>query len=157
MQLDKKDLELIESIVYKSADDIAISIARSFERLEERIDCAESRIYSRLAELDDLICEVREIVKGSDEVELDWKSIRTVSKMETVGVWNYTFTHNNMKKSKSNNYEAKDIIAIYTNEKGETELMADVVKDTLWATESQIAEIFLTTQQNVNLHLRARS
>ena len=71
MQLDKKDLELIESIVYKSADDIAISIARSFERLEERIDCAESRIYSRLAELDDLICEVREIVKGSDEVELD--------------------------------------------------------------------------------------
>jgi len=71
MHLDKKDIDLIEGLVYKSADDIAISIARSFERLEERIDSAESRIYSRLADLDDLICEVRELVKGGGEVELD--------------------------------------------------------------------------------------
>jgi hypothetical protein len=53
MSLDQKDLELIERILYKNADDMAVSIARSFERLEERIDAAESRIYSRLGELED--------------------------------------------------------------------------------------------------------
>jgi hypothetical protein len=71
MSLDQKDIESIESIIYKSADDIAISIARSFERLEERIDSTESRLYSRLTEIDDLISEVRELVKEIDEVELD--------------------------------------------------------------------------------------
>lgn len=55
MSLDPKDLELIERIVYKNSDDIAISIARSFERLEERIDGSESRIYSRLADIEDRI------------------------------------------------------------------------------------------------------
>ncbi|MBP6858467.1 MAG: hypothetical protein KBC33_01395 [Candidatus Pacebacteria bacterium] len=55
MSLDSKDLELIERIVYKNSDDIAISIARSFQRLEERIDGSESRIYSRLADLEDRI------------------------------------------------------------------------------------------------------
>ena len=53
MSLDQKDLELIERIIYKNGDDIAVSIGRSFERLEERIDAAESRIYSRLAEIED--------------------------------------------------------------------------------------------------------
>jgi hypothetical protein len=48
MALDKTDLELIERVIYKNGDDIAVSIARSFERLEERIDAAEARIYSRL-------------------------------------------------------------------------------------------------------------
>jgi prefoldin subunit 5 len=55
MSLEQKDLELIERVVYKNGDDIAISIGRSFERLEERIDAAESRIYSRLAEVEDKI------------------------------------------------------------------------------------------------------
>lgn len=74
MSLDQKDTELIERIVYKNSDDIAISIARSFERLEERIDGSESRIYSRLSEvedkieagrqdLSDLIGEIREEVR----------------------------------------------------------------------------------------------
>jgi hypothetical protein len=53
MPLDSKDLELIERVVYKNGDDIAVSIGRSFERLEERIDSAESRIYGRLADLED--------------------------------------------------------------------------------------------------------
>ena len=53
MSLEQKDLELIERIVYKNADDIAVSIARSFERLEERVDDSESRIYSRLGEIED--------------------------------------------------------------------------------------------------------
>ena len=55
MSLEPKDLELIERIIYKGADDIAMSISRNFERLEERIDASESRIYSRLAEIDDRI------------------------------------------------------------------------------------------------------
>jgi prefoldin subunit 5 len=55
MSLEQKDLELIERVIYKNGDDIAVSIGRSFERLEERIDAAESRIYSRLAEIEDKI------------------------------------------------------------------------------------------------------
>jgi hypothetical protein len=46
--LTQKDLELIERAIYKNGDDIAVPIARSFERLEERIDASESRLYSRL-------------------------------------------------------------------------------------------------------------
>lgn len=43
--------EQIERVIYKNGDDIAVSIGRSFERLEERLDAAESRIYSRLTEI----------------------------------------------------------------------------------------------------------
>lgn len=55
MALDRKDLEQIEALLYKQADDVAVSIARSFERLEERIDAAESRLYSRLSEVEDRV------------------------------------------------------------------------------------------------------
>jgi hypothetical protein len=47
MALEQKDIETIERVIYKSGDDVAVSISRSFERLEERIDAAESRIYLR--------------------------------------------------------------------------------------------------------------
>ena len=40
MALDQKDYEVIERLIYKNADDVAVSISRSFERLEERIDAA---------------------------------------------------------------------------------------------------------------------
>ncbi len=60
MALEQKDLELIERVIYKNGDDVAVSIARSFERLEERIDAAESRIYSRLAEIEDKIESARQ-------------------------------------------------------------------------------------------------
>jgi prefoldin subunit 5 len=60
MALEQKDLELIERVIYKNSDDIAVSIGRSFERLEERIDAAESRIYSRLAEIEDKIEAARQ-------------------------------------------------------------------------------------------------
>lgn len=53
-----KDLELIERIIYKGNDDISISITRSFERLEERIDASKARIYSRLSELEDKLPEI---------------------------------------------------------------------------------------------------
>lgn len=55
MALDPKDLELIERITYKNADDIAIAIGRSFERLEERMDAGESRLYSRISEVEDRV------------------------------------------------------------------------------------------------------
>lgn len=55
MSLEQKDIELIERIIYKNGDDIAVSIARSFERLEERVDAAESRIYSRIADVEDKV------------------------------------------------------------------------------------------------------
>ncbi len=82
MSLESKDLELIERVIYKNGDDIAVSIGRSFERLEERIDAAESRIYGRLAEVEDKIEssrqdifdylgemkeEIREIKRSSNE------------------------------------------------------------------------------------------
>lgn len=46
---------MIERVIYKHGDDIAVSIARSFERLEERIDAMEARIYGRLADVEDTI------------------------------------------------------------------------------------------------------
>lgn len=55
MSLEQKDYEVIERLIYKNADDVAVSIARSFERLEERIDATESRLYGRLADLEDRI------------------------------------------------------------------------------------------------------
>lgn len=60
MPLDKKDIEVLERIIYKNGDDIAVSVARSFERLEERIDAAESRLYSRIADLEEAIDESNE-------------------------------------------------------------------------------------------------
>jgi hypothetical protein len=60
MSLEQKDLELIERMIYKNGDDVAVSIARSFERLEERIDAAESRIYSRICDIEDKIEAVRQ-------------------------------------------------------------------------------------------------
>ena len=83
MTLEQKDVELIERLIFKNNDDVAVSIARSFERLEERIDAAEARLYSRLSDIEDrteacrqdiaddigtLRDEVREIARGEEEV-----------------------------------------------------------------------------------------
>ena len=54
--LEPKDVELVERIVYKNGDDVAVSIARSFERLEERLDSVESRLHSRICDLADHVC-----------------------------------------------------------------------------------------------------
>ncbi len=84
MTLEQKDIELIERLIYKNNDDVAVSIARSFERLEERIDAAESRLYSRFSDLEDkteacrqdisdnigtLHDELRELSRGDEEGE----------------------------------------------------------------------------------------
>ena len=55
MALARNDLEQIERLIYKSGDDVAVSIARSFERIEERIDASESRLFSRIAEVEDKV------------------------------------------------------------------------------------------------------
>lgn len=66
MSLDEKDLQLINQLIYKNGDDIAVSIARSFERLEERVDAGEARINSRLGDVEDRIEAVRQEL--SDEL-----------------------------------------------------------------------------------------
>jgi hypothetical protein len=40
------------SLPHPSSGDIAEALGRSFERLEQRIDAAESRIHSRISELE---------------------------------------------------------------------------------------------------------
>ena len=55
MSLEQKDLEMIERVIYKNGDDVAVSMARAFERLEERMDAMESRLYNRLNDVEDLI------------------------------------------------------------------------------------------------------
>jgi hypothetical protein len=60
MSLDQHDIELINRLMYKNSDDIAVSIARSFERLEERVDASESRLYSRLSDVEDKIESCRQ-------------------------------------------------------------------------------------------------
>jgi prefoldin subunit 5 len=79
MTLEQKDLELIERVIYKNGDDIAVSIGRSFERLEERIDAAESRIYSRLAEIEDKIEAARQ--DASDNIGDLQEEIREMRKV----------------------------------------------------------------------------
>ena len=55
MSLNPKDLEQIERIIYKNSDDIAVAMGRALERLEERIDAAEARLYGRLSDIEDAI------------------------------------------------------------------------------------------------------
>ena len=76
MALDTKDLEHIERLLFKSADDVAVSIARSFERLEERMDSTESRLYSRIAELEDKVEGSRQDL--SDELGLIRENMQEV-------------------------------------------------------------------------------
>jgi hypothetical protein len=66
MSLKQKDFEVIERLIYKNSDDVAVSLARSFERLEERIDAAESQLYGRLAEVEDKVEASRQEI--SDEL-----------------------------------------------------------------------------------------
>ena len=66
MALEQKDIELIEKLIYKNGDDIAVSISRSFQRLEERIEVVESRLSARMADFEDKIEACRQDI--ADEV-----------------------------------------------------------------------------------------
>lgn len=63
--LTREAIESIERIIWKNGDDVAVSIARSFERLEERIEAMESRLYSRFADLEDAMQEAKELIRES--------------------------------------------------------------------------------------------
>ncbi|MDP2600415.1 MAG: hypothetical protein Q8P84_06765, partial [Deltaproteobacteria bacterium] len=52
-----------------------------------------------------------------------------------------------MKKQKTQN------IVIYQDARGNVELRADVVKETVWATQAQIAELFGTQRPAITKHL----
>jgi hypothetical protein len=79
MSLEQKDIELIERIVYKNSDDVAVSIARSFERLEERIDAMEARMSSRVADAEDKIEAVRQDL--SDELGDVKEELREIARL----------------------------------------------------------------------------
>lgn len=81
MSLDKKDIEVIERLIYKNSDDVAVSIARSFERLEERFDAGESRIYSRLADVEDRIESSRQ--DSADNIGEIKEELRDFIRMRT--------------------------------------------------------------------------
>ncbi len=78
MSLEQKDIELIERIIYKNSDDVAVSIARSFERLEERIDSLEARLSSRVADAEDKLESVRQDI--SDELGDIKEELRELSR-----------------------------------------------------------------------------
>lgn len=47
----KADVEQIEKIVTQNTDDLAVALARSLERLENKMESMELRYVSRLAEI----------------------------------------------------------------------------------------------------------
>ncbi|MGO8697878.1 MAG: hypothetical protein ACLQVY_09200 [Limisphaerales bacterium] len=63
--LAKEVVENIERIVNKSTDDTAVSVARSFERFEERVDAMEARLYSRVSDVEDNVEEAKALIKES--------------------------------------------------------------------------------------------
>jgi len=79
MSLDQKDLELLETVLYRNSDNIGIAIGRSFERLEEHMDNMESRIYKRLAEIDEHSEDVKQILK--DNFDLIREDLREIGKI----------------------------------------------------------------------------
>ena len=61
-----------------------------------------------------------------------------------------------MRKNKPSliNDSDKNKIVLYTDKKGNVELRADIEKDTLWATQEQIARLFEVSIPNVNMHIK---
>ena len=51
--------------------------------------------------------------------------------------------------------DKKNNIVIYQAKNGKVELRADIEKDTIWATQAQIAKLFETTPQNITIHLKS--
>jgi hypothetical protein len=51
--------------------------------------------------------------------------------------------------------ERKNNIVIYQAKSGAIELRGDFGKETVWATQDQIAELFATTKQNISQHLKS--
>lgn len=65
MTLHQTDIEIIEHLIFKNSDDIAISIARSFERLEKHIQDIEGRLHNRLSDIDDKLDTTRQEISDN--------------------------------------------------------------------------------------------
>jgi hypothetical protein len=50
--------------------------------------------------------------------------------------------------------ETKNTIVIYEDKQGNVELRADIEKDTIWATQEQIGQLFNVSSQNITMHLK---
>ncbi len=104
MSLEQKDLELIEHLIYKSSDDIAISIARSFERLEKSGHDTEFRIFTGIGEIEDkiesgrkdmadTIGDIKEEIR--DAVRSNWmRTLRGSSFAGPILILSYDTLHN---------------------------------------------------------------
>lgn len=53
--LTEADMEMIGTEFYKHSDDMATYVARSIERIMQRMDDAETRFYNRLSDIEDKI------------------------------------------------------------------------------------------------------
>lgn len=54
----------------------------------------------------------------------------------------------------SKNKKEKTGVIIYQAKNGAIELRGDFERDTVWATQDQIANLFNTTKQNISQHLK---
>lgn len=59
MTLTQQDFDAFGHLMDERNDNIVVSIARSFERLEEHLGDTESRLYNRIAEAEDAIDALR--------------------------------------------------------------------------------------------------
>jgi len=80
MGLDQQDLQRIEQAIDRLGGDIAAAIGRGFERLENRIDATESRLYSRFAEVEERVEGSRQDL--SDEISPVRESVHELSRRE---------------------------------------------------------------------------
>lgn len=53
MSLEQNDIDLIERIFYKWSDDFTENISRNFDRVHDRLDDTETRIYMRIGDVED--------------------------------------------------------------------------------------------------------
>ena len=49
--------QCVDDIIHEAAGEFGHSLAQGFERLEKRIDATEARIYTRLADLENLLAQ----------------------------------------------------------------------------------------------------
>ena len=61
-----------------------------------------------------------------------------------------------MKKQKTGsiNNSVDNKVVLYTDKRGNVELRADVEKETIWATQTQIAALFDCSIDNISLHMK---
>jgi predicted RecB family endonuclease len=65
MKISNEDLDVLEDLVFRSSDDLAVTLSRSLERLETKLDHIETRLYRRISELEqEIMKKNRELLKS---------------------------------------------------------------------------------------------